>query len=277
MFKPEKTVDSFGGRRNNYIEYISKGDDYKSLSRREYFDMIRLYLRDLINDHKTPMETDNVINNKSQFGEWKIQLLMINRCTSSKNFEETRFVHSVSDNIEIFMSIDTDEVIDRLFDTIYKRFQEAIETSSERGGEFIFENVDLLYYFHKIDMRRGKSYIESPKWIKNKKAAVNPKNIDDDNCFQYSIPLALDHQNIGRNLHRILKIKSFIAKYNWEGIEFPAGPKDRKEFEQNNETILLNILYVPYNTKQIRCSYKSKYNKERKNQATLLMTTDGEK
>ena len=133
--------------------------------------MIRLYLRDLINDHKTPMENDNVINNKSQFGEWKIQLLMLSRCTSSKNFEETRSVHSVSDNIEIFMSIDTDEVIDRLFDTIYQRFQEAIETSSERGGEFIFENVDLLYYyFHKIDMERGESYIEPPEWIKNKKA-----------------------------------------------------------------------------------------------------------
>ena len=54
------------------------------------------------------------------------------------------------------MGSDTDEVIDRLFDTMLQRFQEAKETSFERGSEFIFENVDLLYYyFHRIDMRRG--------------------------------------------------------------------------------------------------------------------------
>ena len=77
MFKPKKTVDSFEGKRNKYIEYISEGDDYENTSPREYLDMIRPYLRDLIIDHKTPMkndhitpiESDNVINNEIQFGE----------------------------------------------------------------------------------------------------------------------------------------------------------------------------------------------------------------
>ena len=55
--------------------------------------MIRPYLRDLMNDHKTPMKTDKAINNDSQFGEWKIQLLMLNRCISSTNFEETGFIY----------------------------------------------------------------------------------------------------------------------------------------------------------------------------------------
>ena len=36
------------------------------------------------------------------------------------------------------------------------------------------------------------------------------------------------------------------------------------------------MLYVPYNTEQIRCAYKSKYNNESKNQVILLMITDGE-
>ena len=34
MFKPKQTDDSFGGRRNNYIEYISEGDDNENLSPR---------------------------------------------------------------------------------------------------------------------------------------------------------------------------------------------------------------------------------------------------
>ena len=59
---------------------------------------------------------------------------------------------------------------------------------------------------------------------------------------------ALNHQNIGRDPQRIPKIKPFISQYNWEKIEFPAVQKDWKKFEQNNETIALNILYVPYNT-----------------------------
>ena len=67
MFKPKQTDDSFGGRRNNYVEYISEGDYYKNLSPREYLDEIRPYLEDLTNNHKTS-------------GEWKIQLVILNRC-----------------------------------------------------------------------------------------------------------------------------------------------------------------------------------------------------
>ena len=111
-FKPKKTDNSFGSRRNNYIEYISEGYDNENLSPEEYLSIIRPYLIDLINDHKTS-------------GEWKIQLVMINKCISSKNFEETRSVYSGSKNIEIFMGSDTDEVIDSLFDTMSQRFQEA--------------------------------------------------------------------------------------------------------------------------------------------------------
>ena len=43
--------------------------------------------------------------------------------------------------------------------------------------------------------------------------------------------------------------------------------------DQNNKTIALNILYVPYNTKEIRPAYISKYNDKRENQVILLMIT----
>ena len=157
-FKPKKTDDGFDGKRNNYIECIREGDEYKHLSPEEYLDIIRPYLKDLV-------------NNYSRAGEWKIQLVMLNRCISFKDFEETCSVYSASDNIKIFMGSDADEVIDKLFDTMLQKFQEARETSFERGSGFIFENVDLLhYYFHKIDMRRCGSYIKTPEWLKNKKS-----------------------------------------------------------------------------------------------------------
>ena len=69
------------------------------------------------------------------------------------------------------MGSDTNDVIDRLFNTLLQRFQRAQETSNDRGSEFILDTVELLYYhFHRIDITRAESYIMSPDWIASKKA-----------------------------------------------------------------------------------------------------------
>ena len=143
-----------------------------------------------------------------------------------------------------------------------------------KESDFIFESVDLLYYeLHKISLNRGGSYIDSPKWLKNKGATITPKNKDNE-CFKYALKIALNHEKIGKDPQRISKLKPFINNYNWKGIEFPSHSKDLKKFEQNNKTIALNILYVPYNTKQIIPAFISKYNHKRDNQVILLMITD---
>ena len=94
------------------------------------------------------------------------------------------------------------------------------------GSNFVFESVDLLsYHIHKISLRRGNSYVKSSEWLINKTATINPKN-KDDKCFQYSITVALNHQNIENHPERISNIEAFIDKYNWEDIEFLAEIKD---------------------------------------------------
>ena len=50
-YRTTKTKSTFNG---NYIEYESKGDKDKNLTRKEYLNMIRPYLSDIIDDHKTP-------------------------------------------------------------------------------------------------------------------------------------------------------------------------------------------------------------------------------
>ena len=112
--------------------------------------------------------------------------------------------------------------------------------------------------------------------VENKKATINPQN-NDDNCFQYDITVALNHQNIENNTQRISKIKPFIGQYNWKEIDFPSHSKDWEKFKQNNKTIALNILFVPQNTKQIRPAYISKYSFKCENQVILLIITDGTK
>ena len=61
-----------------------------------------------------------------------------------------------------------------------------------------------------------------------------------------------------------------------ETNKLSIAQKDWKKFELNNKSIALNILNVPYNTKEIRNAYKSKYNLEHKNKVILLMITDRE-
>ena len=74
-YKPIRTDDSFGGRRNNYMAYMSRGDRYENLSPEEYLKMIRPYLKKLINDHKpTTKLNDKAKDVDTERGEWKIRL-----------------------------------------------------------------------------------------------------------------------------------------------------------------------------------------------------------
>ena len=57
----------------------------------------------------------------------------------------------------------------------------------------ITNSVNELYYnLNKISLSRGGSSIDSPEWLKNKKATINPKN-NDDKCIQYAVTVSLHY------------------------------------------------------------------------------------
>ena len=188
---------------------------------------------------------------------------------------QTQVMHTKSDNVKIMNGTDTNEAINELIKSFTKRYQEGLETKM-KGSSYIFERVDLLeYHLHKISLNRGSSYIESPEWLHNKGVTINPKN-KDNKCFQYAIIAAINYQNIDCHLERISKLEPFINNYNWKDIEYPSHSKDWRKCEcNNNKTIALNILYVPYDTKQIKQAYISKHNDQRDTHVNLLMITDG--
>ena len=135
--------------------------------------------------------------------------------SSSKDSEKNHTMHSQSDNIETLIGNETGETIEVLFDSFLQRYQKGLEESM-RGSEFVFDNVDSFYCkLHKISLNRGGSYIDYPKWLKNKKATINLKN-NDDKCFQYAITVALNHEQIKKDPQIITKIKPFIDQYNWK-------------------------------------------------------------
>ena len=190
------------------MEYESNGDRNKTLSVEEYLNKIRPHLKDIINRLK---KSDT----------WKIQLTIANNFISSIDNGEERVMHSKSYNIEIMINDKAYEVIKELFDSLKNRYQNNLE--SMKGSEFIFDYVHLLYYkCHKINPNRGGSYIDFPDWIKNKKVTVNSINKKDNECFQYAVTVALNHEKIKKDPQRISKIKPFTNKHNWEGITFPS-------------------------------------------------------
>ena len=73
-----KPIITKGACNNSYIQYESRGDKGKDLSIEEYLDIIKPYLNDIINDHKTQEKwrihsSNKIIKCKNQ-NEWKIQL-----------------------------------------------------------------------------------------------------------------------------------------------------------------------------------------------------------
>ena len=89
--------------------------------------------------------------------------MAINFISSKKDPDEPRSMRTRSDNIEIMMGSETDEIIPETFKSLLQKCQEGLEESM-REIEFIFDSVDALYYYlNKISLSRGGSYIDSPK------------------------------------------------------------------------------------------------------------------
>ena len=139
-YKPTLVKSSYN---NNYIQYESKGDQI--LTVKEHLGLIESYLADMINDYKSK-------------GEWKIQLTAeVNFISLKPDSNETRIMHTKSDNEEIMARDDTSDVIKELFKSFLQRYQEGLQEKM-KGSEFEFDVVNLLYYdFNKTSLNRGVS------------------------------------------------------------------------------------------------------------------------
>ena len=148
--------------KGNYKHYESNGDIEKKLSVYQYLNKIRPYLYDLINEHS--------INRTV----WKIQINMRVNFISSRDTGETRTIYTWSNNVRIMQGIDTNYIINEIFGSLLHDYQEKLKTI--KGSDFVFESVDRLdYKLHRVRLKRGGSYIKSPKLLENKKATINPK------------------------------------------------------------------------------------------------------
>ena len=89
----------------------------------------------------------------------------INFISLKPGSDETRVMHTKSDNEEIMTGSDTDEIIEELFESFLQRYEQNLEEKM-KGSDFEFDGGNFLYYdFNKVSLNRGGSYIDSQKWI----------------------------------------------------------------------------------------------------------------
>ena len=159
-----------------------------------------LTLDEYLNKIKTFLK--NIIIDLQSSDTWKIQLTIAIEFIPSKDTEEERAMHSNSDNTKFLSYNDANKVLNELFESRRSKYQDDLETSM-RGRGFSFDSVQVMYYkCHKLNFKRGGSYIDSRHWIKNKKATINPKN-QDDKWFQYTTTVGLNYEEIKCNPERV--------------------------------------------------------------------------
>ena len=127
-YKPIIVKSVFDG---NYIQYESKGDKGKNLSIKKYLNIIKPYLIDVINEHKTHGLVRYHSGNKSWLEEtsskWKIQLTMAINFIYSKVSDEIQTMQTKSNNVEIMIGSETNEIIEDLFESFLQKYQEGLE------------------------------------------------------------------------------------------------------------------------------------------------------
>ena len=164
--------------------------------------------------------------------------------------------------MEFFQGSDLEELVEQMLD----HMKTQIENPALSNSRFVFDQVlHLDINFNQLNLTRGSSYIPLPEWISRKKAIINPRNEEDEECFKWAVIAALHHKAIGPHPERISKLRLFEKDYYWEGLketedfvgekwneenwgklEFPVPISSINIFERNNN-ISVNVLAVKRN------------------------------
>ena len=71
----------------------------------------------------------NIVNYHKTQDEWNIQLTVEINSLLSKDSNEIRTMHSKSDNIEIMIGNETDEIIEDFFESLLQKYRKGLEES----------------------------------------------------------------------------------------------------------------------------------------------------
>ncbi len=260
-FRPEEIEGAFDG---GYVRFRSKGvEEHQGVV------SVKEYIR------RTRHHVLKVLEEMIRRGEsWKVQLNLAALFRKVDGSDEYTTQMWSTPHV-IMEGTDIEELLDEMRVSLMRQYEKILNTME--ASDYVFVRVvEMTYHCHRVDLNRGGSYIELPDWVKNKKCCINPKNNDDNECFKWAVISALHHEDIGVHPERISKLKPYIDRYDWSGIDFPTPSTQWKKFEKQNPNVALNVLVIEAE-KEIRQGYISKYNTERSKCADVLIVGVGKR
>ena len=212
-----------------------------NLTPREYKTAIKGYFKTFrVNgvdgmDEKTFMNNvkPRVIDLIKSKGSIKVKLILTVRFT-----KENLTTGNIDINICYFASkveivteaTDLSELYDHMTDKIF----ESIQNFNNRGSGWQFDRIEHLdININPFNPLSASSYIELPGKLADKKAIINVKNENDNECLKWAVTSAVfPAERDGERLSKQMREDS--EKFDWTGIEFPVSLKQIDKFENKN-------------------------------------------
>ena len=239
----KERVNSIFRRREEVSEPIEdvNSPEEDNLTPREYKTAIKGYFKTFrVNgidgmDEKTFMNNvkPRVIDLIKSKGSIKVKLILTVRFT-----KENPATGNIDINVYSFaskMEIVTESTdISVIYNTMTSLIFELIQNFNNRGSGWQFDRVEHLdININPYNPLSASSYIELPGKLAEKKAIINVKNENDNECFKWAVTSAVFPKE--KNAERLSKqMRKDSKKFDWSGIEFPVSLKQIDKFENNN-------------------------------------------
>ena len=219
-----KEKSSLKGFANKYVI-----EGIFGLSLVQFFETVKNTLIDFLNNHK------NI----------KFRLVLV--CILEKQIYDKSGIYSIETNKAYFNSEtlenlrldDPEKFVKTCIESIFAKF----ESYTKDGSEWYLKEI-LQLEIHTTEHKptKGSSYIDLPKWIKDKKAIINIKN-KDSKCFLWCILRYLHPKE--RDAEWIGDLKKYENSLKTKGITFPISKNDINKFENLNPDLPgINIFYL---------------------------------
>ena len=202
-----------------------------------------------------------VINLIKSKGSIKVKLILTVRFT-----KENPATGNIDINIGYFA---TDPVIItestdlyNLYNTMTSRIFQSIQNFNNRGSGWQFDRIEHLdININPYNPLSASTYIPLPKKLADKKAIINVKNENDNECFKWAVTSAVFPKE--KNAERLSKqMREDSEKFDWSGIKFPVSLKQIDKFENNNPYTINVLGYEDAVVYPLRISKKNEQNCE---------------
>ena len=216
-------------------------DGQKGYDPKTFINKIKQKVLNLINQQKKSIKVKFILTCK-----------LIKESLLTDRIDETsRFFHSL---VEM---IDESTDLSNLFDTMTNHILLEFERFIFNGYGWKFNHVEYFdIYIDPFDPLSGSSYIPLPSKLATKKAIINVKNENDNECFKWAVTSAVFPKE--KNAQRLTKqMRENSNNFDWSGMKFPVSLQDIVKFEKQNPYVI-NVCGYDGEVYPLRISKKRK-------------------